>query len=253
MNVVVCIKHVPDPNAPVEIQDNRIKRDGVQSVLDPGDMYGIEAGLLLKEALGGEVAVVSMGPAQAVEAVKRALSMGADRGVLISDDALAGADSLITARVLAAVIRRADFDLVIAGVESTDGYTGTMPSSLAEILGLPQVTFAKSLTASASAVRVDRQTADGYHVVECPLPALVTVTAGVNEPRYPSFKGIMAAKKKPLEHLTLGDLGITGADAEVKQEIVAISPVDERKSGAMVAEDEAAARIADLLAEAKAI
>ncbi|MDQ3783729.1 MAG: electron transfer flavoprotein subunit beta/FixA family protein [Actinomycetota bacterium] len=253
MNVVVCVKHVPDPNAPVEMQDNRIKRDGIQSVLDPGDMYGIEAGLLLKEAMGGEVTVVSMGPPQAVEAVKRALSMGADRGVLISDDALAGADSLVTSRVLAAAIRRAAFDLVIAGVESTDGYTGTMPASLAELLDLPQVTFAKSLAASPSAVRVDRQTADGYHVVECSLPVLVTVTAGVNEPRYPSFKGIMAAKKKPLEHLTLDDLGLSAADAEVKQEIVGISPVDERKSGARVAEDEGAVRIADLLAEAKVI
>lgn len=253
MNVVVCVKHVPDPNAPVEIQDNRIKRDGVQSVLDPGDMYGIEAGLLLREAMGGHVAVVTMGPAQAVDAVKRALSMGADGGALISDDALVGADSLVTARVLAAAIRRAAFDLVIAGVESTDGYTGTMPSSLAELLGLPQVTFAKRLSASPSSITVDRQTADGYHVVECSLPALVTVTAGVNEPRYPSFKGIMAAKKKPLEHLTLDDLGITEIDVAVEQEIVAISSVDERKSGTKVAEDEAAARIADLLAEAKAI
>lgn len=253
MNVVVCVKHVPDPNAPVEIQDNRIKRTGVQNVLDPGDMYGIEAGLLLREALGGEVTVVSMGPVQAVEAIKRALSMGADRGVMISDDALTGADSLVTARVLAAAIRRAGFDLVIAGVESTDGYTGTMPSSLAEFLGLPQVTFAKRLSASASSVTVDRQTASGYHVVECSLPALVTVTAGVNEPRYPSFKGIMAAKKKPLEHLTLDHLGMSAADAEVEQEIVQISAVDERKSGTRVANDEAAARIADLLAEAKAI
>ena len=253
MNIVVCVKHIPDPNAPVEIEDNRIKRDGAQSVLDPGDMYGIEAGLALKEALGGEVAVVSMGPDQAIEAVKRALSMGADRGVLISDDALAGADSLVTARVLAAAIRRAAFDLVIAGVESTDGYTGTMPSSLAELLGVPQVTFARALTASDSSITVERQTADGYHVIECSIPALVTVTAGANEPRYPSFKGIMAAKKKPLEHLTLGDLGVSAEDAEVKQEIVGIAEVDERKSGEAVDEDEAPARIADLLAEAKAI
>ena len=253
MNIVVCVKYVPDPNAPVEIQDNRLKREGVPGVLDPGDTYGIEAALLLREALGGEVSVVSMGPAQAVEAVKRALSMGADRGVLVSDDALVGADSLVTARVLAAAIGRAPVDLVIAGVESTDGYTGTMPSSLAELLGLPQVTFATSVTAIESSVRVDRQTADGYHVVECPLPALVTVTAGANEPRYPSFKGIMAAKNKPLEHLTVEDLDLTAADVEVRQEVVDTSRVDERRSGARVSEDEAAARIADLLAEAKAI
>lgn len=253
MNVAVCVKHVPDPNAEVELQGNRIRSEGVPGVLDPGDTYGVEAGLQIKESLGGEVAIVSMGPPPAIEAVKRALSMGADRGVLISDDALTGADSLVTARVLAAGIRRAGYDLVIAGVESTDGYTGTMPSSLAELLGLPQVTFAKSLAASASSVTVDRQTADGYHVVECPLPALVTVTAGANDPRYPSFKGIMAAKSKPLEHLSLDDLGLSTADTEVQQEIVDISRVDQRRSGTRISGDEAAARIADLLAEAKAI
>lgn len=253
MNVVVCVKHVPDPNAEVELKDNRIRREGVPGVLDPGDTYGVEAGLQIKEALGGEVTIVSMGPPPAIEAVKRALSMGADRGVLISDDALAGADSLVTARVLAAAIGRAAHDLVIAGVESTDGYTGTMPSSLAELLGLPQVTFAKSLAASASSVTVDRQTADGYQVVECPLPVVVTVTAGANEPRYPSFKGIMAAKNKPLEHLSLADLGLSEADTEVRQEIVDVSRVDERRSGDRISGDDAAARIADLLAEAKAI
>ena len=142
MNIVVCVKHIPDPNVPGEMDGHRLKREGVQGVLDPGDEFGVEAGLQIKEALGGEVTLVSMGPAAAQEAVKRGLSMGADKGVMITDDALQGADALVTAKVLAAAIKRNDFDLVIAGVESTDGYTGTLAATLAELLDVPQVTFA---------------------------------------------------------------------------------------------------------------
>jgi electron transfer flavoprotein beta subunit len=254
LNIVVCVKHIPDPNIPPEMDGDRLKRDGVQGVLDPGDEFGVEAGLQLKEAHGGEVAVVSMGPEAAMEAIRRALSMGADKGILVADDSLRGADALVTARVLAAAIRRNPFDLVIAGVESTDGYTGTMPAMLAEFLGVPQVTFVKRFERVEETMRVDRQTADGYHVVECPLPALVTVTAGVNEPRYASFKGIMAAKKKPVEQLGLGELGLSEADAAVKQSIAAISQAEERKAGEVIEDDGSAAkRIADFLAEAKVI
>ncbi|MFN2587648.1 MAG: electron transfer flavoprotein subunit alpha [Actinomycetota bacterium] len=251
---MVCVKHIPDPNIPPEMDGHRLKREGVQGVLDPGDEFGVEAGLQLKEAHGGNVTVVSMGPAPAMDAIKRALSMGADKGVLVSDDALEGSDALVTARVLAAAIARGPFDVVIAGVESTDGYTGTMPSTLAELLGIPQVTFAKTIEATESSVKINRQTAEGYHVVECELPALVTVTAGVNEPRYASFKGIMAAKKKPVETLSLADLGLSGDDAAVKQNIVEIAAAEERKAGEVIQDDgTGAARIADFLQEAKVI
>ncbi len=254
MNIVVCVKHIPDPNVPPEMDGHRLKRDGVQGVLDPGDEFGVEAGLQLKEAHGGEVTLVSMGPPQAREAVTRGLSMGADKGILVSDDSLEGADALVTARVLAAAIKRNDFDLVIAGVESTDGYTGTMPATLAEFLGVPQATFAKTLESDGSNVKVQRQTATGYHVVECPFPALVTVTAGVNEPRYASFKGIMAAKKKPVEELSLGDLGLSGEDVAVKQQVAQIVPAEERKAGEVFEDDgTGAAKIADFLKEAKVI
>lgn len=254
MNIVVCVKHIPDPNIPPEMDGHRLKREGVQGVLDPGDEFGVEAGLRLKEAHGGEVTLVSMGAQPAQEAIKRGLSMGADRGVLVSDDALAGADALVTARVLAAAVARNPFDLVVAGVESTDGYTGTMPSTLAELLGIPQVTFAKTIESTGDSVRINRQTAEGYHVVECPLPALITVTAGVNEPRYASFKGIMAAKKKPVETLSVADLGLSPDDVAVKQSIVAVSPAEERKAGEVIQDDgTAAARIADFLKEAKVI
>ncbi|MDQ4143013.1 MAG: electron transfer flavoprotein subunit beta/FixA family protein [Actinomycetota bacterium] len=248
---MVCVKHIPDPNLPPEMDGNRLKREGVQGVLDPGDEFGVEAGLQLKEAHGGEVTLISMGPAQAMDAIRRGLSMGADKGILISDDGLQNADALTTAQVLAAAIGRNEFDLVIAGVESTDGYTGTMPSSLAELLGVPQLTFAKTLEINDGTAKVNRQTATGYHVVESPLPALVTVTAGINEPRYASFKGIMAAKKKPVEQLSLGDLGIT---PEIKQTVANLVPAEERKAGEVIQDEgEGAVRIAEYLKEAKVI
>ncbi|MGH2750645.1 MAG: electron transfer flavoprotein subunit beta/FixA family protein [Actinomycetota bacterium] len=255
MNIAVCVKHIPDPNLPGELDGERLKRDGVQGVLDPGDEFGVEAGLQLKEAHGGEVTLVSMGPAVALEAVRRGLSMGADKGVLVSDDALAGADALTTAKVLAAAIKKAgEFDLVIAGVESTDGYTGTMPSSLAEFLGLPQLTFVKSFEGAEGSIKVNRQTAEGYHVVESPLPALISVTAGVNEPRYASFKGIMAAKKKPVEQWGLEDLGLSGDDVTVNQSVASVGRAEEREAGEVIEDDgSAAARIADFLKEAKVI
>jgi electron transfer flavoprotein beta subunit len=254
VNIVVCVKHIPDPNLPGELRDGRLVREGVQGTLDPGDEFGVEAGLQLKEAHGGEVTLVSMGPPPALEAVRKGLSMGADRAVLVADPALEGADALVTARVLAAAIRRAPFDLVIAGVESTDGYTGTMPSTLAELLGVPQATFARRLEVSGEGLTVERQTPEGYQVLACPLPALVTVTAGVNEPRYPSFKGIMAAKKKPLDNLSLADLDMSPDEATARQRVVEVVDADERKAGEVIRDDgSAAARIADFLAEAKVI
>ena len=251
MNIVVCVKHIPDPNLPPEMDGNRLKREGVQGVLDPGDEFGVEAGLQLKEAHGGEVTLVSMGPAQAMDAIRRGLSMGADKGLLITDDALQDADALTTARALAAAIKRNEFDLVIAGVESTDGYTGTMPATLAELLGVPQLTFAKTLEVADGTAKVNRQTATGYHVVEAPLPALVTDTAGVYEPRYASFKGIMAAKKKPVDQLSVADLGV---DVEIKQKVAELVPAEERKAGEVIQDDgQAAARIAEYLKEQKII
>jgi electron transfer flavoprotein beta subunit len=255
VNIVVCVKHIPDPNLPGEMDGNTLKREGVQGVLDPGDEYGVEEALLCKEALEGEVTLVSMGPEVALEAIRRGLSMGADKGILVSDDALAGADALVTARVLAAAIRKqGEFDLIIAGVESTDGYTGTMASTLAEFLSIPQITFAKKAEVADGTLKVNRQTASGYHVVECPLPALLTVTAGANEPRYASFKGIMAAKKKPVEQWSLTDLGLSGDDVAIKQQVESTDAAEERKAGEKFEDDgTGASKIADFLVEAKVI
>jgi electron transfer flavoprotein beta subunit len=179
-----------------------------------------------------------------VSGLRTALAMGAARGVLVSDPELAGADALTTAKVLAgAVGRLGDVDLVIAGTESSDGYTGTVPEQMAEVLGLPSVTFAKSVAVEGGVVKVNRQTESGYDEVECPLPAVVSVTAGVVEPRYPSFKGIMAAKSKPLETVTAADLGVTPVGwAGADQQIVDVAQAPKREAGEII-EDEGEAHL----------
>src|SRR5437870_7151203 len=228
MNIVALVKYIPNPDGNPEMgEDLRLKREGVEGGLDPGDEHGVEAALQLAGS-DGEVTVITMGPEPAVAALRRALSMGAHKGVHVSDETLKGADVLVTARVLAAALKRLEFDLVIAGVESTDGYTGTLPMTVAELLGIPSATFARKVEAKDGTIRIERQTEGGYDVVECELPALVTVTAGVNEPRYPTLKGIMQAKQKPLEQLSVADLGLSADELKPTQEVVGIEPVTER-------------------------
>lgn len=256
MNVVVLTKWVPEPEGTPTIgDDGLLVREGADGALDPGDEYGLEAALQLVETAGeGEVTLVSMGPEVAHAALQRGLAMGAHKGVRITDDSLRGADALVTARVLAAAIGKQTYDLVIAGVESTDGYTGTMPAAIAELLGLPSLTFARKLEVTDGTLKIERQTAAGYDVVTAPLPAVVTVTAGATEPRYPSLKGVMAAKSKPVETLSLDALGLSGNDVAATQTVAEVSDAPPKKGGETVEFDETtAARIADLLAEAKVI
>jgi electron transfer flavoprotein beta subunit len=235
LKIVVTVKQVPDPNAAQALEsDNTIARDR-EVVLDPGDEYGIEEGLQLKEKHGGEVVLVSMGPEKARDAIRKGLSMGADRGVLITDDQLAGADALLTARALAAAIKAEEPDLVICATESYDGSTGMVPPMLAELLGVPQLTFAKQVEVDGQRVMVHRQTEEGYQVVEGSAPCLVTVTAGIAEPRYASLKGIMAARSKEVKVLKLGDLGIDrGQPAE---SVESIADADPREAGEIVEDD----------------
>jgi len=256
MNVVVLAKWVPNPEGVPEMGDDfRLKREGAEGSLDPGDEFGVEAALQLAESQGGEVTVVSMGPESvATQAVRKALSMGAAKAVVVTDDALKGADTLVTARALAEAVKKQEFDLVIAGVESTDGYTGTMPITLSELLGLPSVTFLRKLEVKDGKLHAERQTEVGYDVVEADLPVVVTVTAGANSPRYPTLKGIMQAKQKPLETLATGDLGLDGDAVQPTQEVKAINPAPEKSAGEIVEDDgEGAKKIADFLAEAKVI
>ena len=242
MNVVVCAKQIPDPAAPGELDPNTktLKREG-KLILDDSDAYGVEMGLQLADkAGGGEVTLVSMAPRSEVSGLRTALAMGAAKAILVSDDTLKGSDALATAKVLAKAVERAQPDLVIAATESTDGYTGTTPVQMAELLGMPSVTFAKKVAVSDGTVRVERQTEAGYDDVECPLPAVVTVTAGVVEPRYPSFKGIMAAKSKPVDQLTVADLGIDAGQVGLggaRQEVTQVADAEERAGGEIVVDE----------------
>lgn len=255
MNVVVLVKYIPNPQGTPELgEDFLVKREGVEGGIDPGDEFGVEAALQLAEASGGEVTVVSMGPDPALAAVQKALSMQCHKAVLVTDPALRGSDLWVTAKVLAAAIKRAGFDLVVAGVESTDGSSGTLPMALAEELEVPALTFARHLEHKDGAIRIERQTETGYDVVEAPLPALVTVTAGANNPRYPTLKAIMQAKQKPIDRPSLSDLGLSPDELQPTQQVAQIQPAPEREGGEVVEdEDEGVRRIAQYLKEAKVI
>ncbi|MGH9089574.1 MAG: electron transfer flavoprotein subunit beta/FixA family protein [Acidimicrobiales bacterium] len=259
MNVVVCVKQIPDPAAPASLDPttHTLDRSG-KLILDDSDSYGVEMALQLAGNVeGSEVTLVSMAPNGEISGLRTALAMGAARAILVSDEALAGTDALGTAKVLAAAIKRAEPDLVIAATESTDGYTGTLPVQVAELLGMPSVTFAKAVSTDGSAVKVERQTEAGYDEVQCPLPAVVTVTAGVVEPRYPSFKGIMAAKSKPVDTLTVSDLGLDASQVGwtgARQEITDVSEAEARSSGEIVVDEgDGAQRIVAFLEQVKVI
>ncbi len=242
MNIAVCVKQIPDPAVPGALDaDHTLKREG-KLILDDSDSYGVEMALQLVEtAGGGEVVLVSLAPNNEVSGLRTALAMGAHRAVLVSDEAFEGSDSLSTAKALAKAVERAGgIDLVLAATESTDGYTGTVPVQVAELLGWPSLTFAKHVELADGTITIQRQTEAGYDTVRASLPAVVSVTAGVVEPRYPSFKGIMAAKNKPVDQVTASDLGLaadqvgwTGA----RQEIVAVGAAPERQAGEKVDDD----------------
>ncbi len=214
MNIVVCVKQVPDTAVERTLTpEGTLDRASLDGLINELDEYAIEEGLKIAEAHGGEVTVLSMGPAKAAESVRKALSMGAGRAVHVLDDGLAGSDALATSAALAAALRQVGFDLVIFGSESTDARTGVVPAMVAERLGVPQLTLASKVDIDGSDVTVRRVTDDGYAVVTGPLPAVVSVVEKINEPRYPTFKGIMAAKKKPVQVLTLADLAVAAASA----------------------------------------
>jgi electron transfer flavoprotein beta subunit len=252
MKVVVCVKQIPDPATPYRLDEgsNWLIRPEEQ-ILDDTDRYGVEMGLQLAQTGDGTVTLVSMGPTGNGQGIRQALAMGADKAVLVDDDSLRGSEALTTARVLAAAIRREGFDLVIAGTESTDGYSGVVPQMISEILGIPALTYATHVEIGDGAVTIHRQTMAGYDVVASDLPAVVTVTAGVVEPRYPTFKGIMDAKKKPVETLSLADLE---AEPAPEQQVISIVDAPERGAGQKIEDDgEAHLAIVALLEQRKVI
>jgi electron transfer flavoprotein beta subunit len=252
MRVVVCVKQIPDPATPYRVDpDTNFLTRPEEQILDDTDRYGVEMGLQLAQASEGTVTLVSMGPTGNSQGIRQALAMGADKAIIVDDAALRGSDATTTARVLAAAIEGEGYDLVVAGTESTDGYSGVMPQMIAEILGVPSLTYATHVEAAAGEVTIHRQTAAGYDVVTAALPAVVTVTAGVVEPRYPTFKGIMDAKKKPVETLTTDGLGV---EPVRHQQVISIVDAAERSGGRKIEDDgEAHLAIIGLLEDRKVI
>jgi electron transfer flavoprotein beta subunit len=259
MKVIVPVKRVPDTAGEKKIDpnDKTVDRESVESVLCPVNEFAIEEAVRLKENLGAEVKVLLMGPESAQPIVRKALSYGLDAGLQITDDAVAGSDALGTAKVIAKALEAEEWDLVIFGNQSTDARTCLVPAAVAEILGVPSLTYARYLEVEGEKVVAHREHEEGWDVVESKLPAIVSVVEAINEPRYPSFKGIMAAKSKPLDVKSLadidGDAGEVGADA-ASATMYEFEPRPPKEAGTIV-EDEgdgaAASQLADWLVEKK--
>jgi electron transfer flavoprotein beta subunit len=214
MKIVVLVKQVPDSGAERNLRgdDNTVDRESANNVINEMDEYAIEEALRLREAHGGEVVILTMGPQRAADSIRKALSMGPDAAVHVLDDALHGSCALATSKVLAAAITGQAPDLVLCGAESTDGRVQVMPHMIAERLGLAALTGARKLTVDGTTLTIERQTDEGYEIVAAATPAVVSVWDTINEPRYPSFKGIMEAKKKPVSTLSLADLGVASGE-----------------------------------------
>jgi electron transfer flavoprotein beta subunit len=258
-NVVVLVKQVPDTWAERRLSDSdkTLDRDSVDAVMNEIDEYAVEEALRIKEAHGGEVTVLTMGPARAAETIRKALSMGADKAVHITDDALHGSCVIQTTNAIAAALGTLEYDLVVAGNESTDARLALLPALLSEKLGLPQLTGARKVTVDGDSVTIERQTETGYDVVRGATPAVVSVVEKINEPRYPSFKGIMAAKKKPITTVGAADLGLDPATtglANATTEVVEVTLRPPKQAGQIVKDEgDGGVKLAEFLAAQKLV
>ena len=259
MNVVVCGKVIPASTVIIEIDANskRMVRKGVPHELDPMAASAVEEGLRLVEKNGGTLTLITMGTSDATIGIRNALAMGATSAVHILDDAVAGSDTLATAKLLAAVIKKQPFDIVLCATESGDSYSGIVHGQIAQLLGIPPLTFAKEITVDGDKVSIKRQSETGYDVVESTLPALVACSSGINEPRYPQLKGIMGAKKKEIKVYSAADLGFSPdqvGEKGAREKTLTIGRPAKRAAGkAVTDEGEGGKQIADFLAEIKVI
>ena len=259
MNVVVCGKVIPASTVIIEIDANskRLVRKGVPHELDPAAASAVEEGLRLTEKHGGSVVLVTMGASDVTIGIRNALAMGVASAVHILDDAVAGSDTLATAKLLAAAIKKQPFDIVLCATESGDSYSGIVHGQIAQLLGIPPLTFAKEITVDGDKVIIKRQSESGYDLVESTLPALVACSSGINEPRYPQLKGIMAAKKKEIKVYSAADLGLSQdqvGEKGAREKVLTIGRPAKRQAGkAVVDEGEGGKQIADFLAEIKVI
>jgi electron transfer flavoprotein beta subunit len=259
MNIIVLMKQVPDTEGARALNpdDSTIDRAAVDPVINYIDEFAIEEGLQLKEAHGGEVTILTMGPERATESIRKALSMGADKAVHVCDDALHGSDAIATARVLSAALGTLEWDVAIAGSEATDSRSAVLPALLAEALAVPQLTQARKVSVAGSTVTIERVVEGGYELVSAQLPAVLSVAEKINDPRYPSFKGIMAAKSKPVQTMSLADLGVDAGQvglANSWSRVVSFENAPPRSAGQVVADEgSGGVAIADYLAANKLI
>ncbi|MBW3578612.1 MAG: electron transfer flavoprotein subunit beta/FixA family protein [Actinobacteria bacterium] len=242
MKVIVAVKRVPDTagEKPLDPEDRTLDRDAVDSVLCPMNEYSIEEAVRLKERHGAELRALLMGPDNAQSVIRKALSYGLDSAVHISDAAIAGSDAIATARVIAAALRHEEFDLVLMGAQATDARTSIVPAAVAELLGLPALTYARKLEVDGDSVVVHRESDEGWDVVRSTLPAVVSVVEAINEPRYPSFKGIMAAKSKPVDVRSLADVDVPPSEVGLSNawaEILDFAPRPPKEAGKKVEDD----------------
>jgi electron transfer flavoprotein beta subunit len=264
VNIIVCLKQVPDTETQIKVGSDRksIVTDDIKWVMNPYDEYGVEEALRIKEKFGGGVTIVGLGPKRVTESIRTALAMGADKGILISDEALGGSDSLSVAKALAAAIKELDYDLIFSGQRGVDDDMGVVGANIAEFLDIPQLSVIDKVEVAedGKSVKVNRPIEGSTLVIESPLPALITAQKGLNEPRYASLPGIMKAKKKPFDEKTLSDLGLDAAEfgeGARKVKVLEITPPPAREAGKIVEGEtpqEKAAGLAKLLHdEAKVI
>jgi electron transfer flavoprotein beta subunit len=259
MNIVVCVKQVPDTYAEKKlVDDNTVDRSG-DAVMNELDEYAVEEALRIQEATGGpestKVTVLTMGPEKATETIRKALSMGADEALHLTDEGLHGSCAVGTSYAMSKALGTIEWDLVICGSEATDARTSLLPAMLAEQLGVAQLTFARKVDVDGSTVKIERVTDYGFDKVEASLPAVVSVVEKINEPRYPSFKGIMAAKKKPLTTVGLGDAGIEADKvglAGAMSTVESFENAPPRQAGEVVKDEgDGGVKLADFLASKK--
>jgi electron transfer flavoprotein beta subunit len=259
MRIVVLMKQVPDTEGDRKLSqdDKTVDRAAVDPVINYIDEFAIEEGLLLKEAHGGEVTILTVGPERATESIRKALSMGADKAVHVSDDTIHGSDAVATAKVLAKALQSIEWDVAIAGSEATDARGAVVPAMLAEVLGVPQLTQARKVTVEDSIITIERVTDTGYEKVEGSMPAVISVVEKINDPRYPSFKGIMAAKSKPIEVKTLSDIGLESSEVGLANswtQVDSFESAPPREAGQVVKDEgDGGEKIAAFLAAKKLI
>jgi electron transfer flavoprotein beta subunit len=259
MNIVVLVKQVPDTwsNRTLRDDDRTVDRDAADAVFNEMDEHGVEEALKLKEAHGGEVTVLSMGPDRAGETIRKALAMGADKAVHVSDEALHGSCAVGTSAALAAALKTLEFDVVVVGTEASDARVGALGAMLGERLGVPALTGARTVTIDGTTARIERQVDAGFQTVEASLPVVISVIEKINEPRYPSFKGIMAAKKKPVQTLSVADLGLDPSSvglAGATSEVVDFAPRPPKQQGEIVTDEgDGGTKLAGFLAAQKII